>query len=62
MKSVGNSRYYVTFIDDSTRKLWVYFLKSKFDVFPVFKRWKTEVENQTGLMVKSLKMKVGSGS
>ena len=55
MKSVGNSRYYVTFIDDSTRKVWVYFLKNKSDVFSVFKRWKTEVENQTGLKVKSLK-------
>ena len=55
VKSVGNSRYYVTFIDDSTRKVWVYFLKNKSDVFSVFKRWKTEVENQTGLKVKSLK-------
>lgn len=55
VESVGNSRYYVTFIDDSTRKVWVYFLKNKSDVFSVFKRWKTEVENQTGLKVKSLK-------
>jgi len=54
VKFVGNSRYYVTFIDDSTRKLWVYFLKNKSDVFSVFKRWKTEVENQTGLKVKNL--------
>jgi len=38
VKFVGNSRYYVTFIDDSTRKVWVYFLKNKFDVFFVFKR------------------------
>jgi len=55
VKSVGNSRYYVTFIDDFTRKVCVYFLKNKFDVFSVFKKWKTEVKNQTGLKVKSLK-------
>jgi len=55
VKYVGNSRYYVTIIDDSTRKVWVYFLKNKPDVFSVFKRWKMEVTNQTGLKVKSLK-------
>ena len=55
VKSLGGSRYYVTFIDDSTRKVWVYFLKNKSDVFSVFKRWKAEVENQTGLKIKSLK-------
>jgi len=27
VKSLGGSQYYVTFIDDSTRKVWVYFLK-----------------------------------
>lgn len=52
--SLGGSRYYVTFIDDSTRKVWVYFLKNKSDVFATFKKWKTEVENQTGLKIKSL--------
>jgi len=30
--SLGGSRYYVTFIDDSSRKVWVYFLKLKSDV------------------------------
>ena len=55
IKSLGGSSYYVTFIDDSTRKVWVYFLKNKSDVFATFKRWKAEVENQTGQKVKSLK-------
>nr|KYP51599.1 Retrovirus-related Pol polyprotein from transposon TNT 1-94 [Cajanus cajan]KYP51602.1 Retrovirus-related Pol polyprotein from transposon TNT 1-94 [Cajanus cajan]KYP51644.1 Retrovirus-related Pol polyprotein from transposon TNT 1-94 [Cajanus cajan] len=27
VSSLGGSRYYVTFINDSTRKVWVYFLK-----------------------------------
>ena len=52
VKSIGNLRYYVTFIDESTWKVWIYFLKNKSDLFFVFKRWKTEIENQTGLRLK----------
>ena len=40
VRSLGGSRYYVTFIDDSIRKIWVYFLKNKSDVFATFKKWK----------------------
>lgn len=29
VSSIEGSLYYVTFIDDSTRKVWVYFLKNK---------------------------------
>ena len=31
------ARYYVTFIDDFLRKIWVYFLKQKSEVFQKFK-------------------------
>ena len=41
---LGGSRYYITFIDDSSRKIWVYFLKNKSDVFETFKKWKAMVE------------------
>ncbi|KAE8708925.1 Serine/threonine-protein kinase HT1 [Hibiscus syriacus] len=40
--SLGGSRYYVTFIDDFSRKVWVYFLKQKSEVFEKFKLWKAE--------------------
>ena len=50
--SLGGSRYYITFIDDSSRKVWVYFLKNKSDVFEAFKKWKAMVETETGLKVK----------
>ena len=36
--------YLVTFIDDYSIKVWVYFLKSKDEVFGRFKKWKTMVE------------------
>ena len=55
VRSLGGSCYYVTFIDDSTRKVWVFFLKNKSEVFATFKKWKPNVENQTGLSVKSLR-------
>jgi len=38
--SIGNSTYYVSFIDDYSRKTWVYFIKSKFEVFSRFKEFK----------------------
>ena len=41
--SLRGSRYYITFIDDSIKKVWVYFLKNKSDVFETFKKWKAMV-------------------
>ncbi|GJU99346.1 retrovirus-related pol polyprotein from transposon TNT 1-94, partial [Tanacetum coccineum] len=52
--SIGGSCYYVTFIDDS-RKVWVYFLKYKSEVFNTFKKWKAVVKNAINLRVKFLK-------
>jgi len=36
--SLRGSMHFVTFIDDSSKKVWVYFLKHKSDVFNVFKK------------------------
>ncbi|KAE8692022.1 hypothetical protein F3Y22_tig00110863pilonHSYRG00024 [Hibiscus syriacus] len=58
--SLGGSRYYVTFIDDFSRKVWVYFLKQKSEVFEKFKLWKGEVENQTGRKIKCLRSDNGT--
>jgi len=35
--SIGSARYFVTFIEDFSRKVWVYFLKQKSEVFQKFK-------------------------
>ena len=53
--SIGGARYHITFIDDFSRKVWVYFLKQKSKVFQKFKEWKTVVENQMGRKVKVLR-------
>ena len=42
--SIGGSRYFLTFIDDYSRKMWVYFLKEKSQVFEIFKKFKTLME------------------
>eukprot|EP00253_Pinus_taeda_P003561 PITA_03561 len=42
--SLGGNRYVLTFIDDYTRKTWVYMLKQKSEVFEKFRHFKTLVE------------------
>jgi transposase InsO family protein len=46
--SLGRNRYFITFIDDFNRKLWIYFLEEKSAAFTVFKNFKALVENQSG--------------
>ena len=47
--------YYVTFIDDATRRTWIYCIKNKSDVFDTFKKWKALAENETGKKLKCLR-------
>jgi hypothetical protein len=44
VKSLGGSLYYVSFIDDFSRKTWMYLLKLKDEVFGKFQEFKDEVE------------------
>ena len=37
--------YYASFIDDYSRKTWIYFLKNKDEVFEKFKEFKALIEN-----------------
>eukprot|EP00253_Pinus_taeda_P029735 PITA_29735 len=53
--SLAGSQYFLTFIDDFTRKTWVYFLKNKSEVFEKFRNFKALVENQSGLHIKVLR-------
>ena len=55
IKSCGGARYFVTFIDGYSRYIHVYFIKSKDEVFNVFKMFKNEVENQTDNKIKCIR-------
>lgn len=53
--SKDGARYMLTFIDDFLRKVWLYFLKHKNDVYLTFKQWKVLIEKQTGKQIKRLR-------
>ena len=43
--SLSGFEYCITFIDDYSRKKWIYFLKEKSEVFEKFKEFKALIEN-----------------
>jgi hypothetical protein len=47
--------YYVIFIDDFSRKSWIFFMKTKGQVFSWFQEFKALVENQTGKKIRVLR-------
>jgi transposase InsO family protein len=55
----GGSSNFVTFIDDFSRKVWIYMLKRKVDVFIVFKQFRALVEKSTGRSIKCLRINNG---
>ena len=55
VRSNGGALYFVTFIDDHSRKLWVYALKTKDQVLEVFKQFQALVERQTGKKLKCIR-------
>ena len=59
VQSFSGYSYYVTFIDDYSRKTWIYFLKAKSEVFERFREFRTLVENQTGKKIRVLRMDNG---
>ena len=42
----GGKRYFITFIDDFSKFTYVYLMRNKDECFEIFKRYKTETENQ----------------
>lgn len=44
--TLGGTRYFLTFIDDHSRKVWMYALKTKDRVFVVFKQFHASVDEK----------------
>ncbi|KAM1322362.1 hypothetical protein ACFX2F_015335 [Malus domestica] len=53
--TISGNRYFITFIDDYLRMCWVYFMRFKYEVFTIFKKFKTMVELQSGYQIKRLR-------
>ena len=53
--SLSGFEYYITFIDDYSRKTWIYFLKAKSEVFEKFKEFKALIENLSDKRIKTLR-------
>ena len=51
--SLSGYVYYVSFIDDFSRKTWIYFMKNKDEVFSKFKEFKALIENHTEKNIKT---------
>ena len=54
VETLGGNKYFITFIDDATRKLWVYLLKSNDQVFQYFLQFYAMVEREIGRKLKCL--------
>ena len=46
--------YFITFIDDYSWKVYVYFLRHKNEAFKKFQEFRNYIENYTGLCIKTL--------
>ena len=51
-KALSGAEYFITFIDDHYMNTWIYFLKTKDEVFGRFKEFKSLIENPTRKKIK----------
>jgi hypothetical protein len=61
LPSVHNSKYYVSFINDYSRYVWVYFLKSKSDVENIFLQFQRHDERMLNTKVRAIQSDGGRG-
>ena len=57
--SLSSFEYYITFIDDYSRKRCIYFLKANNEVFEKFKEFKALIENLSEKRIKTLRSNNG---
>lgn len=54
-QTLGGAKYFITFLDDYSKKIYVYFLRNKSDALEKFKEFRQEVENQLDTRIKILR-------
>ena len=57
--SLRGYAYYDSFIDEFSRKTWVYFMKNKDEVFSKFKEFKALIENHIEKKIKTFRLDNG---
>lgn len=60
--SNSNKGYFITFIDDFSRKVWIYFLVEKSEAYTTFKNYKSLVEKESGALICCLHTDRGENS
>jgi len=55
ISSIRGNKYFLTFIDDFSKKTWIYLSKSKDEVFHYFKIFKAFVERQSDKLIKMVR-------
>ena len=53
--SLSGYVYYVSFVDEFSRKTWIYFMKNKDEVFSKLKEFKALIENHTENKIKTFR-------
>ena len=53
--SLGGAEYFLSFVDDKTRYVWFYVIKSKDQVFDIFKEFRIFVENTFDFKIKTIR-------
>ena len=53
--SLSGYVYYVSFIDEFSRKTWIYFMKNKYELFRKFKEFKALIKNHTEKKIKTFR-------
>ena len=54
IESIEGNKYFVTFIDDSSKNFWVYILRTIDQVFQVFQKFHALIERERGQNLKRL--------
>lgn len=58
----SGNRYFMLLVDDFSRVMWVFLLKTKSEAFQTFKNFRAQVENETGEKIKILRTDRGVNS
>ncbi|KAK2429544.1 hypothetical protein QL285_027973 [Trifolium repens] len=53
--SLGGSKYFITFVDEYTRMMWLYTIKVKSEALDVFKNFKVLIEKESDKAIKNLR-------